>query len=160
MQLGDVDAAIAAMQPLYEAADADGPRMAIGCRLALAHATGGRLDAASEIVDDLRTRSGGTYNDRMIALWAESVVQARRGDDSARASVDAAHAIAAATDARLEHAIAALVRAKVLTALGESDAPDAADDAARQLRGLGLTADGWSELFDRALADVPAPERR
>ena len=45
------------------------------------------------------------------------------------APVDAAYEIATATDAPLEHAIAALARAKVLAALGTDDADDAADDA-------------------------------
>jgi hypothetical protein len=96
----------------------------------------------------------------MFALWAESLVHAQTGEGDARASVDAAHAIATATDARLEHAIAAFARAKVLAALDDPEADEAADDAQRQLDGLGITADGWARVFDEALAGAPAPERR
>ena len=46
--------------------------------------------------------------------------EATSGGDG-RGSVDAAHAIATATDARLEHAIAALARATVYEALGDAE---------------------------------------
>ncbi len=159
LQTGDVDGAIAALEGPYRAADTDGPRMGIGCRLALAYATAHRFADACEVIDDLRTRAGGTYSDRIVALWAESVVLAHTRDGDARATVDAAHAIATASDARLEHAITALARAKVLTALGDPDAGDAREDAQRQLDALGLAADGWASVFDTALAGMPEIER-
>ena len=71
-----------------------------------------------------------------------------------RDPIDAAYEIAIATDAPLEHAIAALARAKVLAALGTDDAVLAADEAARELDALGLTADGWSRVFDLALDEI------
>ena len=100
------------------------------------------------MLDDLRVRSGGTFSDRMFALWAEGIVQAQTGDGDPRASVDAAHAIATATDARLEHAIAALARARVLDALGDPDAAAVLFDADKQLASLGITGDGWRVVFD------------
>jgi len=157
LQLGDYATAIESMTgPLAAAAD-DGPRQMLGSRLALAYAVAHRPHDACEVLDDLRTRSGGSYSDRMFALWAEGFVQLQLGDfDSARGSIDAAYAIAAATDARLEHAIAALARAYVGTALGDDNAEELRDDARRQLDALGLTADGWSRVFTGALAGVPA----
>ncbi len=145
---------------MFHAAEDDGPRMALGCRLALAYAACHRTEDARTVIDELETRGGGTYSDRIITMWAESLVHAQTGEGDARASVDAAHVIAAATDARLEHAIAALARAKVLAALDDPDAADIADDAQRQLVGLGITGDGWARVFDEALAGVPSPERR
>jgi tetratricopeptide (TPR) repeat protein len=160
LQLGDGAGAIARLEGMFRVAEDDGPRMALGSRLALAYAAGHRSEDARAVVDELATRGGGTYSDRILTLWAESITHAQTGEGDARASVDAAHAIAAATDARLEHAIAALARAKVLVALDDPDAHDVADDAQRQLDGLGITGEGWARVFDDALAGVPAPERR
>jgi hypothetical protein len=50
--------------------------------------------------------------------------------------------------------LAALARAKVLTALAAPDASDVADDAQRQLDAMGIPALGWHRLFDLALEDV------
>jgi hypothetical protein len=160
LQLGDVAGALSLLEEPFHASEEDGPRMAIGSRLALAFAAGHRSDEARTLIDELETRGGGTYSDRILALWAESLVHAQTGRGDARASIDAAHAIAAATDARLEHAIAALARAKVFAALDDPDALEFAEDAQRQLDGLGITGDGWARVFDDALAGVPAPERR
>ena len=153
-QQGRLEEAIEVLEPAYTGTDHDGPVMALGSRLALAYAAAGRVDDAQRVVDDLQARSGGTYSDRIIALWAEGLAHARRGDPDARAAMDAAHAIATTTDAPLEHALAALARAKVLTAIDAPDAADAADDARRQLDTFGISAGGWHELFDRALEGV------
>jgi class 3 adenylate cyclase/tetratricopeptide (TPR) repeat protein len=154
LQLGDAEGAVAVMEEPYAAATTDGPRQAVGCRLALAYAAAHRCDDAMLVIDDLRTRSGGTYSDRLIAMWAESLVHAQRGDGEARPAVDAAHALATETDARLEHAIAALARAKVLAAIGDDDAAAAAEDAQRQFASLDLTGAGWATAFDTALTNV------
>ena len=73
-----------------------------------------------------------------------------------RGSFDAAYAIAAATDARLEHAISAYARARILAAVGDADAADAREDADRQLSAMGLRADGWRRVFDIATDGVTA----
>jgi class 3 adenylate cyclase/tetratricopeptide (TPR) repeat protein len=157
LQLGDVEGAIAALARPYEAAEEDGPRMGLGCRLALAYAAARRTDDACIVLDDLRTRTGGTYSDRIIALWAESLVQAQRGNDAeARGAVDAAHAIATATDARLEQAMTALARALVIKGLGD-DAEEEAIDAERQCSALGVSGAGWRRVFDLALEPVTLP---
>jgi class 3 adenylate cyclase/tetratricopeptide (TPR) repeat protein len=157
LQLGDSAAAVAKLEPAYLVSETDGPRMALGCRLALAYAAAHRSEDALRVVEDLHDTAGGTYSDRIFLLWAESLAHAQTGGD-ARATIGAAQAIAAATDARVEHAIAALARAKVLAALDDRDAAEAADDATRQLRGLGITAEGWVRVFDEALAGVVAPD--
>jgi tetratricopeptide (TPR) repeat protein len=154
LQLGDPAGAIAALEPTYRSATDDGARQSVGCRLALAYAADRRPGDTCAVLDDLRVRTGGTYSDRMIALWAESIVQAQTGDGDPRASVDAAHAIATATDARLEHAIAALARARVLEALGDADAAAVASDADQQLASLGITGEGWRAVFDLGLEPV------
>ncbi len=156
LQLGDVDSAIEALEGAYAAATDDGPRLGIGCRLALAYAVAHRCDDARRVLEEMNERSGGTYSDRMIALWAESLVHVQTGSGDGRGSVDAAHAIATATDARLEHAIAALARACVLEVLGDEEASEARDDAERQLSSLHIAGTGWRRVFELALEGVPA----
>ena len=87
-------------------------------------------------------------------LWADSLARTQLGAADARAPIDAAYDIAMATDAPLEHAIATLARAKVLAALETDDSASATEEAARLLSTLGLTAEGWSRVFDLALAEV------
>jgi hypothetical protein len=128
----------------------------LGCRLALAYAVGHHCDDARRVLEEMSERSGGTYSDRMVALWAESLVHVQTGSGDGRGSVDAAHAIATATDARLEQAIAALARACVLEALGDEEASDAREDAERQLLSLHIAGTGWRRVFELALEGVPA----
>ncbi len=154
LQLGDVDGALAVMEGPYSAATDDGPVLAMGCRLALAYAMAHRCDDARDVLEAMNGRSGGTYSDRIIALWAEAIVHVQTGSGDGRGSVDAAHAIATATDARLEHAIAALARACVLEVLGDDEAAETRVDAERQLASLGVSGDGWRNVFDVALAGV------
>ncbi len=154
LQLGDVDGALAALEAPYAGATDDGPRLAVGCRLALAYAVAHRCDDARRVLEEMNERSGGTYSDRMIALWAESLVHVQTGSGDGRGSVDAAHAIATATDARLEHAIAALARASVLEVLGDAQASEVRDDAERQLQALHITGTGWRRVFELALEGV------
>jgi class 3 adenylate cyclase/tetratricopeptide (TPR) repeat protein len=154
LQLGDVAGALEALVGPYEAATDDGAKLAVGCRLALAYAVAHRCDDARRVLEQMNERSGGTYSDRIIALWAESLVHVQTGDGDGRGSVDAAHAIATATDARLEHAIAALARACVLDALDDEEAAESLDDADLQLASLGISGDGWRNLFELALAGV------
>ncbi|MDQ1380704.1 MAG: hypothetical protein QOJ71_1423, partial [Actinomycetota bacterium] len=154
LQLGDPDGAISHLEGAYEIATDDGPRLGVGCRLALAYAVAHRCDDTRRVLEELSERSGGTYSDRMMALWAESLVHVQTGSGDGRGSVDAAHAIATATDARLEHAIAALARAHVLEALGDDDAAAVHEDAERQLASLAVTGAGWHRIFDLALEGV------
>jgi hypothetical protein len=155
LQLGDVAGAIEVLEGPYQIATDDGPALAVGCRLALAYAAAHRCDDARDVIEAMNDRSGGTYSDRMIALWAEGLVHVQTGSGDGRGSVDAAHAIATATDARLEHAIAALARACVLDALHDDEADAARVDAERQLESLAITGDGWRRVFDLALAGSP-----
>ena len=159
LQLGDTAGAIQALAPPYAGASDDGPRLGVGCRLALAYAAAHRTDDARAVIDDLARRAGGTYFDRVIALWAESLVHAQTGGD-ARAGVDAAHAITQATDARVDQAMAELARGLVLEALADADARTVRDDADRQLAALGLSGAGWRRVFSLALDGLTAAEPR
>jgi tetratricopeptide (TPR) repeat protein len=157
LQHGKVDAAIETLARGYADATDDGPVMSIGCRLALAYAAAQRPADAAPVLANLEHRAGGTFSDRMLARWADAFVRTQQGASDAREPVDAAYDLAIATDAPLEHAIAALARAKVLGALGADDAGAAADEAERRLAHLGLPCDGWVRVFDLALADVSVP---
>jgi len=157
LQLGRVEEAIDVLACAYAGAAEDGAVMSIGCRLALAYAAAHRTDDADRVITDLRGRTGGTFSDRVLALWAESLTRIQQGAHDAAGPIDTAYKIATATDAPLEHAIAALARSKVLDALGADGAAEAAETAASQLDEIGLTAGGWSRVFDLALADVTVP---
>jgi class 3 adenylate cyclase/tetratricopeptide (TPR) repeat protein len=154
LQMGMVDEAVAVLAAGFAIANEDGPAMAIGSRLALAYAAARRTDDAALVIADLAARSGGSFSDRMFALWAEAFVRMQQNAPDAREPVDAAYELAMGTDALLEHAIAGLARAKVLAALGTDDAKDAAEESSLQLDALGLTCDGWLRIFDLALAEV------
>jgi class 3 adenylate cyclase/tetratricopeptide (TPR) repeat protein len=154
LQLGDVDGALEVLEPAYAAATDDGPRLAVGCRLALTYAVAHRCDDARRVLEEMNARNGGTYSDRMIALWAESLVHVQTRSGDGRGSVDAAHAIATATDARLEHAIAALARAYVFESLADPAAAETREDAERQLTSLNISGEGWRRVFELALAGV------
>ncbi len=139
-------------------ANDDGPAMAIGCRLALAYAAARRTDDAAVVLAELETP------DRRFVLRPDvrpvgRRVRAHAAERARRARVRSTrrYELALATDAPLEHAIAGLARAKVLTALGTDDADDAAEAVALQLDALGLTCDGWLRVFDLALAEVSVP---
>jgi class 3 adenylate cyclase/tetratricopeptide (TPR) repeat protein len=157
LQLGLVDDAIDVLARGYAQVTEDGPVMAIGSRLALAYAASQRTDDALAVVGDLQARSGGSFSDRMFVLWADAFARTQCNAPDAREPADAAYALAVGTDAPLEHAIAALARARVLAALGTDDAEDADEDATMQLEALGLTADGWLRIYDLALAGVSVP---
>ena len=149
LQLGRVDDAIALLEPEYANAEYDGAAMNMGSRLALAYAAAHRPVDALRVIGELQERDGGTYHDRLLALWAEAAANTQTGGE-ARAAVDAAHAIATSTDAPLEHAIAALARAHVLDAIADPDAAEFRADADRQLEALGITGAGWTTIFDLA----------
>jgi class 3 adenylate cyclase/tetratricopeptide (TPR) repeat protein len=157
LQLGKVDDAIDILAVGYAGVTEDGPVMSLGCRLALAYAAAQRPDDADLVIAEMKRRSGGTFSDRILALWSEAFVRTQQGAPDAREPVDAACEIAFATDAPLEHAIAALARSKLLGALGTDDAGAAAEQADRLLAAVGLTCDGWARVFDLALVDVSVP---
>ncbi|MDZ4826135.1 MAG: adenylate/guanylate cyclase domain-containing protein [Actinomycetota bacterium] len=151
LQSGNIDDALVVLETAYGGAEHDGPALALGSRLALTYAAAHRPDDALRVIGEINSRRGGTYSDRMFALWAESAARFQLDDGDARAPVDAAHAIATGTDAPLEHAIAALARAHVLEALATADAKEIRLDARRQLDALRLSGEGWSRVFDLAL---------
>src|SRR5258706_12403931 len=84
LQLGKVDDAIEILTHAYAGVTEDGPVMSIGCRLALAYAAGQRLDDADLVIAGLKGRSGGTFSDRILALWSEAFVRTQQGAADAR----------------------------------------------------------------------------
>jgi len=157
LQLGKVDDAVDLLTRGYADVSEDGPVMALGSRLVLAYAAAQRADDANLVIAEMKSRTGGTFSDRVLALWGEGFVRTQEGAPVARVPIDAAYEIAMTTDAPLEHAIAALARSKVLAALGTDDALDAAAEATRRLDEIGLAAYGWARVFDLALANVGVP---
>ncbi len=163
LQAGMVDDAIAVLEPGFADRKEDGPAMAIGCRLALAYSVARRTDDAAAVLADLARRTGGSFSDRMFALWAEAFVRTQRNAPDTRDAADAAYELAMGTDAPLEHAIAGLARAKVLAALGTDDATDAGEAgiaAARRarphLRRLGADLRPRARRGQRALVTTGA----
>jgi tetratricopeptide (TPR) repeat protein len=157
LQLGKVDDAIEILTRGYALVQEDGPVMSIGCRLALAYAAAQRPDDADRVIADLEPRSGGTFSDRILALWSEAFARTQQGAPDAREPIDAAYEIAIGTDAPLEHAICGMARARVLAVIGTDDAAAAAEASQQQLAELGLACDGWARVFDLALANVSVP---
>lgn len=152
LQSGELHDALALLETVYAGAEHDGNALALGSRLALTYAAAHRPADALRVVAEIDARTGGTYSDRMFARWAESAARFQSGTGDARAPIEAAHVIATGTDAPLEHAVAALARARALDALGAADSHDALVDARRQLDALRITGDGWSRVFDLAFA--------
>ena len=133
----------------------DGPRMSIGCRLALAYAAAAddrrRRPRSSP---SSKQRAGGTFSDRMSRAVGRRFVRTQRRRPDAREPVDAAYDIAIGTDAPLEHAIAALrARQGARRARHRRCRATPPTSAPCQLEALGLTADGWLAVFDLALAE-------
>src|SRR4029078_3188733 len=69
LQLGKVDDAIEILAHGYAEVSDDGPVISIGCRLALAYAAAQRADDADVVIAEMKTRSGGSFSDRILALW-------------------------------------------------------------------------------------------
>ena len=150
LQTGRADEAIAMFEPEYTAAEYDGVALnwAAGSRSRTPRPAGQK----TRFVSSRAARAaGGTFHDRLLTLWAEAAALVQTGGD-ARAAADAAHAIAVATDAPLEHALAQLICGHVLEAIGAPDAAEVQADARRQLDVLGITGAGWSNVFAQALA--------
>ena len=72
LQLGQVAEAIDLLERGYAEAAEDGPAMVLGSRLALAYTAAHRPGDAATVIDAVQHRDGGTFSDRVLALWAES----------------------------------------------------------------------------------------
>ena len=84
LQMGRAEEAIAVFEPAYVAAEFDGVAMNMGSRLALAFAVQRQPDDALRVVRELQDRAGGTYHDRLVALWAEAAARHQTGARSPR----------------------------------------------------------------------------
>lgn len=152
LQAGHVDEARAVVEPAFAAAESDGARTALGGLLALIQAVGHEPEAALSTARDIARLRGGTYMDRLLLHWATGLAFAQQGAATdAVAALDEAHGIAFATDARIDRAVASLVRAVVFEHLGIAAAHEARNEASLQLHALGIEATGWNHMFRRAL---------
>jgi class 3 adenylate cyclase/tetratricopeptide (TPR) repeat protein len=155
LQGGRVDEALAIVGPAYAAAENDGARTALGGLLALIHVANRDPEAALALGREVSHLRGGTYMDRLLLHWATGYAFAQLGAATdAVAALDEAHAIAFATDARVDRAIASLARATAFEHLGIAAAHEARNEASLQLHSLGIDASGWNHLFRRALEPV------
>jgi class 3 adenylate cyclase/tetratricopeptide (TPR) repeat protein len=153
LQSGRIDEAISVVRPVYEQAEADGARASLGGLLALALAAAGRPTEALEVGREVARVRGGTYMDRLLLHWATGFAFAQQGlATDAVAALDEAHAIAFATDARIDRAVASMARARAYEHLGVPAAREAQHEADLQLHALGISAQGWDSLFGLALA--------
>ena len=155
LQLGKVDDAIEILARGYADVTEDGPVMSIGCRLALAYAAAQRPDDADLVIAEMKRRSGGTFSDRILALWSEAFVRTQQG------APDAREAGRRRLRDRDRHRRAARARSRRWRAgrcsppSADTDAPAAAEESLASAKpNHGLTCDGWARVFDLALVDV------
>ncbi len=153
VQAGRPHVAIELAEPTYQSQTNVGPRAALGGLLTLAYAAGRRPDDALKMAGELADLQRGTFMDRLLARWGAAIAHAQLGDKvHAAAEVDAAAAIAFATDSRVVRTVAAVARARLLEVLGAPAANEAANEASLALHAAGITASGWVTAFTAAFA--------
>lgn len=151
LQAGELDDAIATLERGFRSASESGVAPPLAAALGLAYVAAGRVDEALELHEQ-QAESAITYLDRIQFALLRAFVLARRDEsEEARIAIDAAVAIADATEARLEQATTRLARASILERIGARDAGTARDDADRRLQEIGVEAPAWRRLF-RVLA--------
>jgi tetratricopeptide (TPR) repeat protein len=151
LQAGELDDAIATLERGFRSASESGVAPPLAAALGLAYVAAGRVDEALELHEQ-QAESAITYLDRIQFALLRAFVLARRDEsEEARIAIDAAVAIADATEARLEQATTRLARASILERIGARDAGTARDDADRRLHEIGVEAPAWRRLF-RVLA--------
>ena len=79
LQCGEVDQAIALLEPAYALAADDGPRYALGSAFALALDAGGRPADALTLCEELSAIRGGSYLDRLYARLAAGFAFVQQG---------------------------------------------------------------------------------
>jgi ATP/maltotriose-dependent transcriptional regulator MalT len=153
VQLGRPEAAIEFTEPTYAMQTNVGPRAALGGLLTLAYAAGRRPDDALRLATELDGVQQGTFMDRLLARWGTAIAHAQLGDTaSAVAELDAAAAIAFATDSRIVRTLAAVARSRLFEVLGVPAAAEAANEASLALYAVNITASGWVSAFTAAFA--------
>ena len=90
-----------------------------------------------------------------VATAGEMVLTAEQGDVATR-RIGAARDLVGATDDAVSQAIVGLAAAEVAHRLGADDAPDQVASAERVTADLGIESVGWTSLFGRITAAVPA----
>ncbi|HEY1740732.1 MAG TPA: adenylate/guanylate cyclase domain-containing protein [Acidimicrobiia bacterium] len=153
VQAGRPDIAIELAEPTFEMQTNVGPRAALGGLLALAYAAARRPEDAllmAGALDDMQT---GTFMDRLLTRWGSAIAHAQLGDTAqAVAEVDAASAIAYATDSRVVRTVATVARSRLFDVLGVPAAAEAANEASLALYATNITAAGWVSAFTAAFA--------
>jgi hypothetical protein len=176
LQLGDTDVARRLVTPLVESSIAVGDeddevshamRVTLGGRapiatvatlpaaasvLALVEAADGNGEAVDALRRSVHQAEAATYLDRVRVDIAAGLAAARRGDEIA-----AGEALTAATDQidatgdRITQAVVRIAAAAALAALDGPEADRVAAEAQARLAVLGISADGWSTVFDSCL---------
>jgi class 3 adenylate cyclase/tetratricopeptide (TPR) repeat protein len=161
LQTGAVGAALALVADLESS-----PAPSTVAARALMAAASDQGDAVALAAQVHATR-GATYADMAMANLAAALQLARRSStgpsgpaayevEAVLSHLDAVGVVVSPTGDRVLQAVVALARARILHRLGLPAAADAAEAAHNLLGELGITASGWSTVFDLALAAVPA----
>jgi ATP/maltotriose-dependent transcriptional regulator MalT len=153
VQQGRPDAAIALAEPTYQAQTNVGPRAALGGLLTLAYAAARRPEDALQMAEEQSALPNGTFMDRLLARWGKAIAYGQTGDTaSAVSELDAASAIAYATDSRVVRTVATVARSRLFEVLGVAAAAEAANEASLALYAVNITASGWVSAFTAAFA--------
>ncbi len=161
LELGDVEAAAAALDLADEHGAEDGEWAFARAVRALAAAVDGRphdvLDVA--LLEPAGPGFVDTYFNRMLLSLARGFALAQLGRTAeAEAALDEAVVAVDATDARFDQAVARLARGRALEALGEPEAVDAVAEALRSFEEMGWRPEGWEAVFElAATAERSAP---
>lgn len=136
----------------------------LGSARALLAAASGSGHAA-ELADQVSAMPAATYLDKALAEVAAALEAATReghGATSDAAStvgrrIAAARSSVAPTGDRLARALVELAAARSAERIGAPDAVDLREASDHHLAKLGITAAGWSTIYDLALAHHPEP---
>jgi class 3 adenylate cyclase/tetratricopeptide (TPR) repeat protein len=124
--------------------------------LALVEAADGNGEAVDALRRSVHQAEAATYLDRVRVDVAAGLAAARRGDEIA-----AGEALTSATDQidatgdRITQAMVRMAAAAALAALGGPEADRVAAEAQARLAVLGISAEGWSTVFDSCLGLTP-----
>ncbi|MGH9246650.1 MAG: adenylate/guanylate cyclase domain-containing protein [Acidimicrobiales bacterium] len=154
LQRGDALEAGDELEPMVEALGIESP--ALAAVMALVRTATGDVVGARRAVAAVHEAPTATYADRMLALVADGLGAAGRGEvAAARSTLGEARQIVDATEDRLAQALVRLAEARAAERLGGSSA--AVGEARAGLADFGLTDLGWDTAFQAALAGAAEP---
>ncbi len=146
-QLGRVDEAAAAIEPVMTADEATG---GVWAAAALVGAVRRDADAVREAAEQVRSNHATTYLDRVDAFIAEGLSAAAAGDRSFGAFASARDLLSTTED-ELTRATVALAESIARGALGDESADTVAREAKERWEQLGVDPAGWRRLFQVAV---------